>query len=236
VVEGSPQAGISTVTDATGQFSLVGTFNSSTTFRATKHGHAAATQAWNCSAVAGCSATGARPWLGFYLASLASPVNIAGDYIVTFVAGRACTDLPDDVRTRTYAAMIAPSSSASSSFTLTASGASFLGHLNNFPIGVVGDYVNLWLHGGHDPALVEQLAPHTYLAFSGTATASAGTSPASSISMPFDGWIDYCVLKTPMGSIYRCGASTTTGEPIPGSATTHAHCESENHRMLLTRR
>lgn len=236
VVEGSPQAGISTTTDETGQFSLVGTFDSSTTFRATKDRYVAATQAWNCSIGAGCSARGARPYLGFYLASLASPVNIAGDYTVTFVADRACTDFPDDVRTRTYAATITPSSSPSSSFTLTASGASFLGNLNNFPIGVVGDYVDLWLHGGHDPALVEQLAPNTYLAFSGNATASVGTSPVSSISMPFDGWIDYCVLKTPMGSHYNCGTSDTTGEPIPGLATTYAHCESKNHQLLLMRR
>ena len=231
-----PQAGASATADTTGQFSLSGTFNSATRFRATKDGYVAATQTWNCSVGAGCSATGARPWLGFYLASLVSPLNIAGDYTVTIVADSACADFPDDVRTRTYAAMITPSSSPSSSFTLTASGESFVGNLNNFPIGVVGNYLNLWLHGGHDPALVEQLAPNTYLAFSGIATASVETSPVSSISMPFDGWIDYCVLKTPMGSIYNCGTSNTTGEPIPGLATTSVHCESKNHQLLLTRR
>src|SRR6185369_11565517 len=101
-------------------------------------------------------------------------------------------------------------------FTLTASGASFLGNLNNFPIGVVGEYLDLWLHGGHDPALVEQLAPNTYLAFSGNATTSVGTSSPSSISTSLDGWIDYCVMKAPMGAIYNCGTSNTTGEPIPG--------------------
>jgi hypothetical protein len=163
-------------------------------------------------------------------------VNIAGDYTVTFIADSACIDLPSAMRTRTYGATITPSSSPSSSFTLIASGVAFLGNLNNFPIGVVGDYLDLWLHGGHDPAVVEQLAPNTYLAFSGNATASVGTSPVSTISMPFDGWIDYCVLKAPMGSTYNCGTSNTTGEPIPGQATAYAHCESKNHQLILTRR
>ena len=232
-----PDAGASATADTTGQFTLSGTFDSATRFRATKDGYVAATQTWNCSVGAGCSATGARPWLGFYLASsVAPPVNIAGDYTVTFIADSACVDLPSEVRTRTYAATITPTSSPSSSFTLTASGAAFLANLNNFPIGVIENYVDLWLHGGHDPAVVEQLAPNTYLAFSGNATASVGMSPVSTISMPFHGWIDYCVLQTPMGAIYNCGTSNTTGEPIPGLATRYAHCESRNHQLILTRR
>jgi hypothetical protein len=45
VVEGSPQAGMSTTADANGQFSLTGTFDSTTRFRATKEGYVTATQA-----------------------------------------------------------------------------------------------------------------------------------------------------------------------------------------------
>ena len=39
---------------------------------------------------------------------LASPVNVAGDYTLTFIADNACADLPDKVRTRTYEATITP--------------------------------------------------------------------------------------------------------------------------------
>jgi hypothetical protein len=58
------------------------------------------------------------------------------------------------------------------------------------------------------------------------------------ISTSFDGWIDYCVMPTPMhpDNGYNCGTSNTTGEPIPGAAVTYAHCESKAHRLTLTRR
>jgi hypothetical protein len=241
VVAGSPQSGTSTTADAAGQFSLTGTFDSTTRFRATKDGYVTATQTWSCSVGTCPGPQNARPWLGFYLASsLAPPVNIAGNYTVTFIADSACTDFPNEVRPRTYPATITRSSGpnipADTSFKLTVGGAAFLANLNGFGIGVVGDYVDLWLDGGHDPPLVEQLAPNTYLAFSGNATASVGRLPMSSISTSLDGWIDYCVMKAPMGAFYNCGTSNTTGEPIPGLATTYAHCESKNHQVILTRR
>jgi len=240
VVVDGPQAGTATTADATGQISLAGTFDRTTKFRATREGYVAAEQTWNCSIGADlCSETGARPWLGFYLASPVSPVNLAGDYTVTFTADNACTEVPPELRTRTYLAAVTPSSEpnvpAGTSFTATARNASFLGNLNSFLIGVSGDYVDVWLHGGHDPALVEQLGPSTYLAISGNAAASVATSSASTVTAQFDGWIEYCVMPAPMGPIYNCGTSNTTGEPT-GAAITRAHCESPNHRLTLTRR
>jgi hypothetical protein len=237
VIDG-PQAGMSSTVDATGTFSLTGTFDSTTRFRATKDGYVTATQTWSCS-VDTCGGQGASPWLGFYLASsLAAPVDIAGDYTLTFIADSACTDLPDEVRTRTYEATIVPSSipniPADTAFKVTVAGASFLSGFADFGIGVVGDHVDLWLDGGHDPPLVEQLAPNTYLAFSGNATVSVA-APISSISASLDGWIDYCVLKTPMGSHYNCGTDNT-GAVVTGQAVTRAHCDSTNHRLILTRR
>jgi hypothetical protein len=177
--------------------------------------------------------------LGFYLASSqAPPVNLAGDYTLTFIADSACTGLPDEVRTRTYQATIAPSSirniPADTSFKVTVAGASFLAGLADFGIGVIGDHVDLWLDGGHDPPLVEQLAPNTYLAFSGNATASVA-APILSISASFDGWIEYCVMKTPIGSYYNCGTDNT-GAVVMGQALARVHCESTNHRLILTRR
>lgn len=227
VVVGGPQAGAAAIADASGQFSLAGTFDGTTRFRATKDGYLAAEQTWNCSVGPGsCSDTGARPWLGFYLAAPTPPVSLAGEYTVTFVADNACVDLPAEARTRTYTLSVTPASApnvpAGTSYTATAGGATFLGSLNNFPIGVSGDYADLWLHGGHDPALVEQIRPGTYLAISGNAATALATSPVN-VSTAFDGWIEYCAMPGPMGANYSCRTSPT-------------HCESAGHRVTLTRR
>jgi len=74
-----PQAGASAIADASGQVTLSGTFDGATRFRASSDGHVSAIQTWNCSVGAVGCPTNARPWLGFYLAVLASPVNIAGN-------------------------------------------------------------------------------------------------------------------------------------------------------------
>ena len=215
VVDGS-YAGLSTTTDAAGRFELAGTFDHTTRFRAAKEGHVAATQAWECSGVS-CGAGDATPWLGFYLAVLAPNVDIAGDYTLTVIADSACPDLPNEVRTRTYAATITPQSRpdlpANAGFDVTLSGATFLDRLDRFGIGVAGDVLGFWLHGGHDPSFVEQVEAGTYLAFSGSAAASVPASGVSTISASFEGWIEYY-----------------------GAAVVRAHCESKDHRLILTRR
>jgi len=216
------------VTESAGEFPLRGTFARTDTFRATANGYTTVTQGFST------SAPGGKPWLIFYLPPSAPPVNLAGNYTLTLVADTACTDLPADVRTRTYAATISPGSNPNA-FVLTASGGPFLDHLAGFGIGVAGNALGLWLHGGHDPSIVEQLGATTYLAFSGMASASV-TSPGSPISAALDGWIDYCVMPRPMGPGYNCGTSNVTGDPIPGGAIEYRHCQSATHRLILTRR
>ena len=228
VVDG-PQAGTSMISDANGEFPLTGAFARTNSFRASAGGYITATQGFST------SVPGGKPWLIVYLQPLAPPVNIVGNYTLTFVADSACTDLPPELRTRTYAATIVPGASATS-FVLTATGASFLNNLTGFGIGVAGDALGLWLHGGHDPTLVEQLGLNTYLAFSGVGAASVAPAGASTITTAFDGWIDYCVARAPMTSGYNCGTSNITGEPIPGTAVVYAHCQSPNHRLILVRR
>lgn len=235
-----PDAGRSTTTDDAGQFWFTGTFDPTTRFRATGEGHVAATQTWNCSVGSCPGATGARPWLAFYLAPLTSPVNIAGDYTLTFLADSACADLPAEARARTYSATITmdakPNTPVNTSFNVAVSGAQFLRGFNSFGIGVAGDYLGFSLHGGHDPPLVEQFAPDAYLAFSGNAAASVGASGTATFSAPFQGWIDYCEMKSPMGATYNCATSPFTGESTPGLAVVRAHCQSDNHRLILWRR
>src|SRR5262249_11679345 len=91
-----PQTGMSTIVDAEGSFSLSGTFDDATRFRAAKEGHLTTTQVSR-------TVPNAGRYLDFHLEVSAPPVNMAGDYTLTFIADSACVGLPDDMRTRTYA-------------------------------------------------------------------------------------------------------------------------------------
>jgi hypothetical protein len=168
--------------------------------------------------------------VGFHLAALTPPVNMAGDYTLTFVADSACTDLPNELRTRTYGATIMPAAGqnapVNTSFNVALGGASFLADYTSFPIGVAGDFVR-FLFGHDGPGIVEQVAPNAYLEFDGLAEATVGPSPVSTISTSFDGSINYCALRSPLGSYPDC---------IPSQAVAHAECHSKNHWLTLTRR
>jgi hypothetical protein len=221
-----PQAGLSATADATGRFTLTGNFDDSTRFRASKEGHvdSIGTLTPRC---ATCS--GAR-YIYFIVGVLAQPVEIAGEYRLTFIADGTCTDLPSELRTRTYNATITPVSNSrnppNTSFQVAISGAQFLKGYESFPIGVAGDLVAFELRG-EGPYLVEEVAPNTYIGFDGRAEASVGTSRVSTISASFQGWVDYCALKSPMGQYYECRA---------GLATARVECESKSHQLILTRR
>ena len=215
-----PQAGLSTTADSRGEFSLSGAFDDATRFRATKDGHVTATRTLQPF----CAACNPNRWINFSLEVLAPPVNMAGDYIVTFMADSACTTLPNEVRTRTYAATIplAPNSVPANAYvSVPLSGASFYKYFNDLSMGVAGDYVGFWLE-----VLVEQIAPNTFLSFGGLAYASIGTSDRSTIAFPFDGEILYCVTK-PEGRFEDC---------FQGVVAVRTPCTSKNHQLILTRR
>jgi len=221
-----PQAGLSATADASGQFTLRGNFDDTTRFRASKEGYvdSAGTLVPRC---ATCS--GAR-YIYLVLGVPAPPVEIAGAYSLTLVADSTCTDLPSELRTRTYNATITPVSDSrvapNTNFHATVSGAQFLKDLESFTIGVAGDLVAFDLRW-EGPAVVEEVAPNTYIGFDGRADASVGTSRVSTLSASFQGSVDYCALKSPMGSYYDCQ---------PGLASARAECESNNHQLILTRR
>lgn len=158
------------------------------------------------------------------------PVSIAGEYTLTLIANSVC-DLPTEMGTRTYAATISPhvdpNRAANTWFDVALSGAPFLDDYRSFAIGVAGGDVVFSFDSGEGPELVEQVAPNAYLAVSGFATASVQTSRVSTISAPFEGLIEHCVLNMPMGPLYSCA---------PGQTIAHAGCPSKNHRLILTRR
>jgi hypothetical protein len=223
-----PQAGLSTTTDASGHFSLFASADDATRFRASKDGYVAA----EASILPNCDRCNPRRWVHFYLSVLEPAVALAGDYTLTFIADSACANLPEAVRTRSYEATIALGdfswvgfpAHADTSFKVTPKGSDFPAGLNDFWLNAAGNFIAVVLGDHTDPGVTERVAPDTYLAFNGSATVSVG-SPVSTISTPFDGWIDLCVNPT-MGNRYDC---------TPGRAITRTRCYSARHQLVLTR-
>jgi hypothetical protein len=228
-----PQAGTVLTTDADGLFTLTGPFRTDDVFRASAPGFVTATQGFKTSSPNGV------PWLLFYLAPETAPVNLAGDYTLTMVADDSCGDLPSELRSRTYAATVTPkpgpAGSSDTWFGVTVNGVSTFANLNGFEIGVAGNTLGFWLDGSHDPTLVERLDTTTYAAYSGIGWVTVDPNRLSTISVAFEGWVEYCVMPSPMaGNYYSCGMSGF-GEPIPGASLQRVHCESPRQQLVLTR-
>jgi Carboxypeptidase regulatory-like domain len=223
IVDG-PQAGSSTTTDSNGAFSLTGTFDDNTRFRASKEGHVDEIRRLEPP----CAACNPRRWIHFNLDVVAPPLNITGSYTLTFVADSSCATLPSEARTRSYAAIITPSSyRPNTAFEVRPADAPFIEPYNSFTITVAGDYAALWLGNAHgDPGLVERIAPNTYLAFEGSAVAPAVTD-ASNITFSLQGFVEHCELGSEMGSAYSCSAPQVV---------TRATCTAPGHRVILTKR
>ena len=178
--------------------------------------------------------------MDFYLPLPVPPVNMAGEFTLTVAADDACTDLPHEVRTRTYGATLTASTfglyPANTYLGVWVSGPPFLKDFNSaerFAVTVAGDYVAFWLGGAGNgyPAFVEQLDATTFVAVGGEASTSVAAS-ASTITVPFAGYIDYCVMRSATeppvnGYLYDCRAD---------QAIAHARCESKSHRLIWDRR
>ena len=109
--------------------------------------------------------------MSFDLAPLGPSVDLAGLYTLTLTADRACTNLPEAARARTYTATIS-SGFRSTSFNALLSDARFPSTLpcvgppqscihNQFGIRVAGNFADISI------AIVEQLADAAYLAIDG---------------------------------------------------------------------
>lgn len=221
-VMSGPQAGLVTLSNASGGFAFEQDVASPSTVRAVKEGYTIGT---------GTSilTSDGRAYVGFSLASLSPPVAIAGTYTLTVTADSACRELPDDVRTRSYPAIVAASFTSSGQSTTRFDGRVTSGQFaplaNLFFVGVFGDYVTISTEG-EGPSLVERVGENRYVAFYGTSGASVGPD-VSSISMPFSGTIEYCELASPIGQYYDC-----TG----ARAAVRHECPSTRHQLTLTRR
>ena len=208
-----PQAGSSATADARGEFSMSGTFDETTRFRATAEGHVTATRTLQPF----CERCNPNWWINFTLGLPDSPVDIGGDYTLTIVANNTCTMLPDDVRSRSYTTTIPKMPATPTGFAVD--GPTFLDDWNVIGLGVAGDYVAMWFE-----TLVEQIAPSTFLSFGGQAAATVDPSNLSTFVLPFHGTIAYCVTSADNGE-YDCRQDRATIR----------ECNS-HHQLTFTRR
>jgi len=222
------RAGTSATSDAEGRFSFTGgQLVDGIRFRATKDGYISTTV----------SGPLQFPWpstvahLAVILESLAPPVKIdAGDYALTIIADRACTDIPVDLRTRTYNATITPAPLSSGIPANTRYNVAVSGPLLSpfgFGIGVAGSHLRFEIDG---PAFVEHVAPFTYLEIAGSGESDVEAATASTLSIPFSGSFTYCDLKAEMARNNNC-YTTPQDQRI-----SYQQCVSQNDRMILTRR
>ncbi len=217
VIDGSG-AGAVAMTDSSGDYVLPGVFSGTVTFRASKAGYVTQTQT-----ISSFPPISPRYVLGFFLDTPSE--NLAGNYAVTLTADpAACADLPPEIRSRTYEATVTLSSAiASSSYNVFLRGASFAPGFNTIFAAVSGDAVKFTVDPYSSMAVTEQLTPTSTLTFTGDS--GVGKIGGPSISVPFEGQIEYCpdVLGSQAAFPYlRCG--------------TPVQCTSSRHTLTLTRR
>lgn len=210
-----------TTTDETGRFSMPGTFTGMITITASKDGYVPQTRPFPPPNRPLPPSEGVgRSEVFFHLGPHGPSANIAGVYTLTLTADSACTNLPDEARTRTYTATIVPTSGSTTSFLARLSDARivFLPFSPYFEIGIAGDFANMSVR------FVEQLGETTYRAIDGGAAASFG--PAG-ITAPFNGYFLHCPTEPAWagGEYWWCGAGTQGVE-----------CNSSNHQLTLVRR
>ena len=150
----------------------------------------------------------------------------AGSYDLTFTADPVCTQLPDDVRTRTYAAAVeAGSNDFAGAYRVVVPGLLFL--QDTFLIGVSGSY--LATQDGGAPTLYENVAQDRYLGIDfliGTTDVRTGNG---SVEIPLPGMFEYCSVLP--------GTTPRFCDFFPSArVVAYERCNAPNHRMLLTRK
>jgi hypothetical protein len=224
-----PQAGVVATTDDAGKFSFMGTFDDTIRFRASKPGHVSKIQTSRvpCDMCA--------RYVGFQLELEVAPIDLAGSYTLSFTAdSAACAGIPEIARARSYNATVVRRQTMPWMFDLSISDPSVLhGYMwEGMNMSVAGNYLSMFvgdLHGSS--GLIEQVSPDAYVGFDGGSGASVGTS-FSTVSMPFDGVIEYCQL--PAGSPSPTSSGTYSCLPTQPSA--KVRCMSKQHTFVMSRR
>ena len=186
----------STVSDADGRVNFSGSFASPVIGRATKDGYVTASQSVQSqNSVPPSLSTG---YVHFSLEPVAAAVTIeTGDYTLAFAADSGCTDLPGDMRRRTYAANITsdptPELPLNTQYRVSVAGTESwcCRGSGGLGIGVAGNYVAITDDTG--PEFTEVTPPFNRLEFTFGGGFSAKTPTLTTMS--FSGGVVYCELN-----------------------------------------
>ena len=160
-----------------------------------------------------------------------APAAIAGDYTLTFTADGACTNLPENLRNRTYEVTITPTPSRfgvsldpATAFQVAPRAGIFPGRIRFFWVDVAGNFIALRFGDASDPAVIEAVAPDGHVAFSGRAEVSVNDS-LTSVVTPFTGAISMRQSRNQRGRL-----------PLYRAAVEACALHSDNHLLALIRR
>ena len=223
-----PQAGVVTTTDDAGRFSFMGSFDDTMRVRASKSGHVSKTQTIRvpCEMCA--------RYAAFQLELEMAPIDLSGRYTLSFIAdSAACAGIPEAARARSYNATIARHPTVPWMFDVSVSDLSVLhGYAwEGINMSVAGNYVSMYVGDAHGVSgLIEQVSPDAYVGFVGGSGTSVETS-FSTVSMPFDGLIEYC--KQPTGS--PSPTSSGTYRCLPTQPSVSVRCISKQHTFHWSR-
>jgi hypothetical protein len=220
IVDG-PQAGTSGVSDVNGRIRFEGTSKGAVNVRASKDGYEVSTKTLTWTAVG-------QFRIDFLSLELLGPSLTLepGDYTMTVTADSSCTAIPESLRTRVYAARVAPfADHPRTHLSVSVGGASLVGF--GFALGIAGNDVGFTIDG---PAFFETLPGFTYVEIAGGAPNDEhATSTGSTVSIPFYATFEYCQLKSERGRFNNC-FTTPADQKIA-----YGHCSSPSARMVLSR-
>ena len=154
------------------------------------------------------------------------PVDLRGSYTLTFEVGNACEQVPNELRRRTFEATIAYLGYFYESTDVFLAGLSGATFHDQQPIWVEVTHrasgSSVWLNLV-DTVILEAPERGTYFMIAGgDGVASVEPTELSTISTPFTGYFNYCVV----GPQNQCSSD----------AMQRSLCKSENSRWTLTRR
>jgi hypothetical protein len=197
----------STTSDADGHVVLSGSFAAPVTCRASKAGYVTESE------FAHAQPPSSNGSVAFTLPLAPTVKIVTGDYTLTFVADSACTDLPDDVRTRTYAATITsvPSSANQSPdgtlYMVQVPGTrSWASSIGGFPISVAGNYVASADDTGSQ--IMGDISPGRSLELNAWGGSAVETPTVSTLSFVAD--VKYCETGKPCSSCAQNSQITLT--------------------------
>jgi len=220
IVDG-PGAGLSTTTSDDGRFAFAAFMTPAelTALRVEKGGYTPSNPRWRA------------PDDITVLLRAVTPLDIEGQYTITFTAAAECTQLPSAVRSRTLTAAISPVKPDRLNFTSALTGATFQSGYNTFSAIVASDAARFLVYSwdafnwwGEDQPIIERLPAGGYVTWMGTATTPVVNS-TSSMAATFDGSVSYC--STP---------SEPTMTNYPPTCSAIVECKSDHHQLVLKRR